>query len=716
MQAYIQPLLDWVALNQTWAGLAVFVLSVSESLLIVGLFIPGTIVMFGVGALVAAGVLDLWETLGWAALGAVVGDGISFWIGYYYKDRLRRMWPLTRFPGLISRGEGFFLKHGGKSVLFGRFVGPVRPIIPTIAGMMGMSPARFTVVNVVSALIWAPAYTLPGVVFGASMGLASEVASRLAIWVVGLVATLWLTVWGVRRLFMVLQPRASAMLMRAAAWGQKYPPLRGVTAAVLDPNHPELKGLLTLAVILVVASAAFMWTLTGVMANVAGNVVGDNPLSYLDSSTANLMQSLRTPWADQVMVLLSGLGDVVVVVSLSLAMLAWLWWRRRWFAAAHWCAAVGLGALLPLILQLMLNVPRPEAIYSTLITLGFPSGYATVNMVMYGFLAVLVARELPGPQRWLPYAVAGLLIAAISLSHMYLGIRSLSDTVGGLSLGLAWTALLGIAYVRHASYGEERPREVHQHSGIRRSPLTTPDLSVKGMLGVVAVVMLLTGGWHISNQYEEDLQRYAPRYAVRMLDARDWWAQQWRTLPSHRIDFGGESEQPLTVQWAGSLSTLSAHLQAQGWHTPAPLDVAGVLNWLTPAPVLAKLPILPQAHDGRQESLLLVHETAVSGRYLALRLWPSDVKLRDTDLRVWVGNVTWMQMKHPLPLFTVPLGENEFNGPRRDFQPFVKGLVWDEGQRNMAHSEAWDGTVMRMAEKPVIPDNNAHQHHGITVP
>ena len=275
MQAYIQPLLDWVALNQTWAGLAVFVLSVAESLLIVGLFIPGTIVMFGVGTLVATGVLNLWETLGWAALGAVVGDGISFWIGHYYKDRLRSMWPLRRFPGLMSRGEGFFLKHGGKSVLFGRFVGPVRPVIPTIAGMMGMSPAHFTVVNVVSALIWAPAYILPGVVFGASMGLASEVASRLAIWVVGLVAVLWLTVWGVRRLYILLQPRASAMLVRAAAWGQKHPVLGNVTAAVLDPDHPELKGLFTLAGVLLLASAAFVWMLTHVLASVAN----DNPLA-----------------------------------------------------------------------------------------------------------------------------------------------------------------------------------------------------------------------------------------------------------------------------------------------------------------------------------------------------------------------------------------------------------------------------------------------------
>ena len=686
MQAYIQPLLDWVALNQTWAGLAVFALSIAESLLIVGLFIPGTIVMFGVGALVATGVLNLWETLGWAALGAVVGDGISFWIGHHFKDRLRGMWPLRRFPGLVSRGEGFFLKHGGKSVLFGRFVGPVRPVIPTIAGMMGMSPARFTVVNVVSALIWAPAYILPGVVFGASMGLASEVASRLAIWVVGLVAVLWLTVWGVRRLYMLLQPRASAMLVRAAAWGHKHPVLGNITAAVLDPDHPELKGLLTLAGVLLLASAAFVWTLTNVMAN----VVGDNPLSYIDSSVAHLMQSLRTPWADQLMVLLSGLGEARVVVSLSLAMLAWLAWQRRWLAATHWLAAVGLGALLPAILQVILNVPRPEAIYSTLITLGFPSGYATVNMVMYGFLSVLVARELPGPQRWLPYAIASLLIAAISLSHLYLGVRSLSDTVGGLTLGLAWTALLGMAYVRHAP------------------PSLPTRFPIGGTLGVVVTVLLLTGGWHINGQYEEDLQRYAPRYMVRMLDNNDWWTQQWQSVPSYRVDFGGKFEQPLSVQWAGSLSVLRTHLQAQGWHAPAPLNVAGALNWLTPAPVLAKLPILPQVHDGRQESLLLVHTTAAPDRYLVLRLWPSDVKLHKPEVDLWIGNVTWVQMKHPLPLFTVPLGENEFNGPQHDFQAFLQspegsglqGLAWRIVQRRVVRSGRWDGSVVLITAHP----------------
>jgi len=159
--ATFQPFLHWLSAHPGWSGLAIFLIAFSESLLVVGLVFPGSIIMFGVGTLVAAGALDLWTTLVWAAAGAITGDGVSFWLGHHYKDHLRDMWPIRRYPTLMERGEQFFNKHGGKSVLFGRFVGPVRPVIPAVAGMLGMTPARFLTVNVVSAIAWAPAYTLP---------------------------------------------------------------------------------------------------------------------------------------------------------------------------------------------------------------------------------------------------------------------------------------------------------------------------------------------------------------------------------------------------------------------------------------------------------------------------------------------------------------------------------------------------------------------------
>jgi len=147
----------------------IFLISLSESLAFVGLMVPGTVLMFGIGAVVATGSIALKPTLIAAIAGAITGDGISYWLGHHYQQRLVNVWPFSRYPQMLVKGDAFFRRHGGKSVLFGRFVGPVRPVIPVVAGMLGMGALRFTIVNVFSAIGWAFAYILPGVFFGTSL-------------------------------------------------------------------------------------------------------------------------------------------------------------------------------------------------------------------------------------------------------------------------------------------------------------------------------------------------------------------------------------------------------------------------------------------------------------------------------------------------------------------------------------------------------------------
>ena len=171
-------MLAWISEHSAWAGFIVFSIALSESLAIVGLIMPGAMLMFGAGALIGANVLPLWPIMGMAALGAMVGDGLSYWLGRHYKVHLRSIWPFRAYPGLVNRGVDFFQRHGGKSVALGRFVGPLRPIIPAVAGMLEMSIPRYVSINVLASLAWAPAYLLPGVVFGTSLQLASGVAGR----------------------------------------------------------------------------------------------------------------------------------------------------------------------------------------------------------------------------------------------------------------------------------------------------------------------------------------------------------------------------------------------------------------------------------------------------------------------------------------------------------------------------------------------------------
>ena len=88
----------------------------------------------------------------------------------YFKEPIKHSRWYSRHQEAFIKGEHFFHQYGIYSVALGRFIGPIRAVIPTIAGSMGMSGKVFFIVNVFSALIWAPAYILPGILVGETLG------------------------------------------------------------------------------------------------------------------------------------------------------------------------------------------------------------------------------------------------------------------------------------------------------------------------------------------------------------------------------------------------------------------------------------------------------------------------------------------------------------------------------------------------------------------
>ena len=630
-------LLVWIQQNPHWAYLGVFLIAAGESLAIVGLFLPGVAIMFGIGALVAAGALELLPTLFWAAAGAVLGDGVSFWLGRHFHQRMRVIWPFRRYPALLNRGVDFFHKHGGKSVVLARFIGPVRPILPAVAGMLDMPPRRFFVVNVISALLWAPAYTLPGVVFGASLGLAAEVAGRLAVLLLILVVLIWFGVWLVRAVFRLLQPRAGFLLTRTLDWSQGHPRLQPLAAAALDPNYPEARGLVSLLALLAMASVAATWLLSGW-------------LSGLDLFLYEALQDLRTPIADQTMVFITGLGDTPAVFAVLGVGGVWLVARGRSQAALHWLAA-GISAwLLTQLLKFTFAAPRPMALDEGMSLYGFPSTHTSLSVAVYGFLAVLIARELRPARRWLPYVGAALLIIPVGFSRLYLGAHWLSDVLGGLMLGLACVALFGIAYRRH--------------------PART--LGWPGLLLAVCAVLILLSGWRMEYRFGEQLARYAPVEELREVDAARWWAVEWRRLPGERHDFRERERQPLNLQYAGNLETLQTALQQQGWSAPTALSPTQALQWLVPQARLADLPVLPQVHDGQHDRLRLARVADNGRRLYLLRLWPTRLRLDEPATPLWVGSVSELQLQQDLHLFTYLVTQG---GSAEPLQIFMRDIA-----------------------------------------
>ncbi len=613
---WLQPTLDWLNANPTWAGVIIFAVSLGESLLVVGVLIPGALLMLAFGALIALGTIDLWSTLLWAIAGAIVGDGISFWIGYHFKDSLRTIWPFNKHPQMLRRGEEFFMRHGGKSVVLGRFVGPVRAVIPTIAGIMGMSPRRFTVINILSAIAWAPTYILPGVAVGASLGLASQVATRFGLLVFGLIILLLLVAWLIKRLFRALQPHAQHILSHAIHWAHQHPIFGRFVIPIIDAKRPEVSSLLFFAGLLFICS----WLFTTLFLNAYVSPF----LISLDETIYSLFQDLRNVRMDHIMVSISQLGDAYVTLPITVIIALYLVFQQQSKTAVYWLAALAFAFASTLLLKVLLGVPRPSPIYDGLSMFSFPSGHATVNMVMYGFLAVIAAHKLPPYHRWLPYTFAGTIIVTIAISRVYLGAHWFSDVIGGLTLGILWVTLLGISYQRHCP--------PIKHLG----HFTT--LLVSGLL--------LAFTLHFVINHEREIQRYTHEAPRQTIVNTTWWNGGWRTLPAYRVDIIKQhTHQPLTLQWAGDVEKIKETLIEQGWTVSDGFSLASSLLWLSPNAKLNDMPLLPKAHNGQHENLVMKKYVADTSRLFAIRLWPSQYRLSSGE-DIALGYITELAMTH----------------------------------------------------------------------
>lgn len=199
MSDLFEQLLDWIGRHPDQAGLVVFAMALAESLAIIGVMIPGVVILFGAGVLIGSGVLDFWTMCFWAVAGAIVGDGLSYWLGHHF-EYLTERWRWFRLhPDHLRRGVEFFEKYGDISVALGRFFGPIRAIVPLVAGLLHMPPGRFFTANILSALVWAPAYLIPGMVFGEISGSGDWRPLVFPLAAIALIVLVWWLLVGRRR-------------------------------------------------------------------------------------------------------------------------------------------------------------------------------------------------------------------------------------------------------------------------------------------------------------------------------------------------------------------------------------------------------------------------------------------------------------------------------------------------------------------------------------
>ena len=674
--SHIKPFIIWLQLHPETAAAVTFAVAFIECLAVVGLVVPGTVIMTAIGALIGAVMLPAASTILAAILGAIAGDVISFWLGSHFHDNVPQMWPFRKYPKLLSKGQDFFLKHGGTGVFFGRFLGPIRPILPLVAGMMNMPTGRFLFADICSAILWAPVYLLPGIILGAaSQELPPEIASRVMFVVIIALLILWFFSWLIKKIIVSIVNFLHFQLDKIWAVIKHERWLKPLHIALQDPQHPHSHNQLTLALYWIFAIFLFI--------ALAINVIHQSDLITYNNIFWNFMRTVRGSQGDKVFISFTLLGEAKVISVMYVAVLGWLCFCRAWRAVIHW---ILLGILCfsgVEIIKFIVHSPRPGGLIKSPNGFSFPSGHATLSTVYFGMLAVLIAREMRSSLRWIPFTVAVILCLCIGFSRLYLGAHWLTDVVGGYLFGLIIVMFVVLSYRRQF----------------------TPPISPIGLFLVALCSLTLAWGLYSAKHYREYLHNSLPYVPAYITNTSTWWTQQLPTDVMYRTDRAGKVVDILNVQWAGNLTDIELALTQHGWEITPSSTIGIILNRITDSKHNFALPLLPQLYLEKRPALVMTKLIKPYNLLVVLRLWDAKTTFSDSQLSLWVGTVRYdshyekdHNHKHTTLSPTIPAIQalsNDLSGFTWKSVAYPQVPVMDS-----IHDTDWNGNVLLV--KPLV--------------
>ena len=610
---FIQPIMQYLHAHPQIGIVVAFVIAFAESLPLIGTIIPGSVTMTALGALIGTAILPGFSTLAWAAAGAFTGDCLGFWIGYYFKDSIQKTWPLKNNPKWLIMGEAFFAKHGGKSIIIGRFVGPVRSAIPLIAGILKMQPMRFYMAAVPSAIAWAIVYMLPGILLGAiSMELPPAKTTEFMLAGVGIIVFIWFIFWLIQYFFRNLAMFINRKVDQLWDWLNKHHPSEYVIRLIRNRRNPSDHHQLTLFLLALLTLNIFIGLLL--------YIVIKGPYNLMDYGVFHLAQSLRTPIIDNIMVFISNCGDTKTMALAGLLIAFGLSLARQWRPAIQLAIFTIITAIAVLVFKYVSYSPRPSGFVIVKATSSFPSGHTAMSFFVASYTSFLINQYIK--KRWhaIAYTIAGVFITLVAVSRLYLGAHWFLDITGSLLLGTTMLCAGIISYRRLLPSSKNNP------------------LKQKHLWIILGVSLALC--WSISNilNFYKKLKATQPIYPVISLNMQQWWKNPIKYLPTYRLNRLGRPIQPFNVQWAAPIEQIEKTLTAQGWTIfQSSFNLQSTLRKFVKKNPEYHMPLLPFLYQDQPPALVIIKHLDGKTSILELRLWKTKVDFTDSNLPVWIG-------------------------------------------------------------------------------
>lgn len=160
-------LANFVATYGAWVYALLFLILFVETGVVVMPFLPGDSLLFVVGALCGAGLMDVSLSIGLLTVAAILGDQCNYSIGRYFGPKVFQ-WENSRFfnKQAFEQAHAFYEKYGGATIIAARFMPFLRTFVPFVGGVAEMTRSKFTLYNVVGAVVWVGGIVTAGYVFG----------------------------------------------------------------------------------------------------------------------------------------------------------------------------------------------------------------------------------------------------------------------------------------------------------------------------------------------------------------------------------------------------------------------------------------------------------------------------------------------------------------------------------------------------------------------
>ncbi|MES2470793.1 MAG: bifunctional DedA family/phosphatase PAP2 family protein [Patescibacteria group bacterium] len=398
-------------------------ISCLEALPLIGSIVPGHTVVVAGGFFAKLGVLNLYYVIGLATLGAIVGDGIGYYLGKRYGYSL-----VTRYGKYflvnqeqIDKAKALLAKHTGKSLVFGRFNPISRAFMPFFAGTSRVDPVRFWVYNIVGGIIWAVSSVLIGYVFGASYTIVAHYIGRFTLIGLGL----------------------SLLLVIAYRFINKR-------------RHIFAKYQLYTLIISVFSLYIFFKTLQDTISI-------PSYMANLDVWVAEMITFFHTGWAITTMGAISHIISPETLTFAAFAMAIWYAYKRHWHNVWIILASYPVGLAWAYTLKAVVGRVRPLTMLVPETGFSFPSGHATASALFFSIIVYLaIQHSRHRIRREVQIVLAVIAAALIGFSRLYIGVHWFSDVVAGYALGIFWFtfSVLTIRYVEALIRGR-KAKQLH---------------------------------------------------------------------------------------------------------------------------------------------------------------------------------------------------------------------------------------------------------------